>query len=189
MLDDARLVQRFQQSGDEASFRELVERHRGPVFRLVLSILGSGHQAAAEELTQDVLIKVYTRLGQFRGEAKFSSWLYRIAYNHAIDYRSRLRFKAERVGDESLTETVAEVEGSDPLSRIARSRTSNAIKRCLGELPDLYRAVLHQYYWLGMTVPEISTALAAPEGTIKSYLHRGRARLGKLLAKKGITDV
>ncbi len=82
-MDDALLVQAFRRTGDQIHFKALVDRHRGPVFRLVLSMLGTGHREAAEELTQDVFLKVYQRLGQFRGEAKFSTWLYRIAYNQA----------------------------------------------------------------------------------------------------------
>ena len=61
--------------------------------------------------------------------------------------------------------------------------------RCLVDLPHLHRSVLHLHYWMGMTVKEISHALATPEGTIKSYMHRGRARLGELLARKGVTHV
>ena len=188
-MDDALLVGAFQRSGDEAHFRELVERHRGPVFRLVLSILGAGHRGAAEELTQDVFVKVYRKLGQFRGDAKFSSWLYRIVYNEAIDHRRRLRFRSPHVGEETLRAMPSQGIDGDPHSSAARSRTSKAIKECLADLPDLYRSVLHSFYWLGMTVPEISDVLSAPEGTIKSYLHRGRARLGKLLSEKGITNV
>lgn len=189
MLDDAQLVEAFQRSGDESAFRQLVDRHRAPVFRLVLSILGTGHRGAAEELTQDVFVKVYAKLGQFRGEAKFSSWLYRIAYNVAVDYRSRLHFRTPRVGEEALMAVPSDSTQDDPHASASHTRTAKAVKQCLAELPDLYRSVLHSFYWLGMTVPEISDTLSTPEGTIKSYLHRGRARLGKLLAEKGITDV
>ena len=77
----------------------------------------------------------------------------------------------------------------DPLAAAAKERTSSAVEECLAQLPDLYRSVLHQHYWLGMTVSEISAVLAAPEGTIKSYMHRARARLHKLLAEKGISHV
>jgi RNA polymerase sigma-70 factor (ECF subfamily) len=189
MVDDAQLVETFQRSGDETAFRQLVERHRGPVFRLVLSILGPGYQGTAEELTQDVFVKVYAKLEQFRGEAKFSSWLYRIAYNIALDHRSGLRFRTPHVGEEALMAVPSESIQDDPHAGALRRRTSKAVKQCLAELPDLYRSVLHSFYWLGMTVPEISSTLSTPEGTIKSYLYRGRTRLAKLLAERGITNV
>ena len=110
-MDDALLVREFQRTGDQAHFQALVERHRGPVFRLVLSILGAGRRGAAEELTQDVFVKVYCKLDQFRGEAKFKSWLYRIAYNQAVDHRSRARFRMPHYSEEVLEMTPA--EGSD----------------------------------------------------------------------------
>lgn len=188
-MDDAHLVEAFQRSGDETHFRELVERHRAPVFRLVLSILGAGRCGAAEELTQDVFVRVYRRLGQFRGDAKFSSWLYRIAYNEAIDHRNRLRFKTPHFGEDVLETQSSTKAEDDPFGSTSQALMSSALEECMAQLPDLYRSVLHQYYWMGMTVPEISEALSAPKGTVKSYLFRARAKLHKLLAKKGISDV
>lgn len=187
-MDDALLVQAFQRTGDDAHFRTLVERHRGPVFRLVLSLVGPGHRGAAEELTQDVFLKVYRKLGQFRGDAKFSTWLYRIAYNHAARYRSRTWFRTPHYGAEVLEMTQSNRPQDDPFGMTADGRTASVIKDCLAELPHLYRSVLHLHYWMGMTVSEISATLSAPEGTVKSYLHRARARLHALLAKKGISD-
>ena len=188
-MDDALRVQAFQRTGDEVHFKALVERHRGMVFRLILSILGTGHHGAAEELTQDVFVSVYRKLDQFRGEAKFSSWLYRIAYNHAIDYRNHARFRARHYGEEVLEMTPTTRPGDDPFIRVAAERTASTVKDCLDELPHLYRSVLHLHYWMGMTVREISETSAAPEGTVKSYLHRARAKLNTQLANKGISDV
>ncbi len=188
-MNDALLVQAFQRSGDEAHFRALVERHRGAVFRLILSILGVGHHGAAEELTQDVFLKVYRTLGQFRGEARFSTWLYRIAYNQALNHRSRARFRAPHDGEEVLVTTPSDRPQDDPFSAAAEGRTASVVKECLAQLPDLYRSVLHLHYWMGMSVPEISETLAAPEGTVKSYMHRARSKLHKLIARRGISHV
>lgn len=188
-MDDALLVREFQRTGDQAHFKALVERHRERVFRLVLSILGAGHQGAAEELTQDVFVKVYRKLGQFRGEAKFGSWLHRIAYNQAVDYRSRLRFKATHYGEEVLEMTPSDKPHDDPFTTVARGHTAATVRECLAQLPHLYRSVLNLHYWMGMTVAEISRYLPAPEGTVKSYMHRARAKLHKLLAERGISHV
>lgn len=186
-MDDAALVEEFQRSGDEASFAALVERHREPVFRLIVSILGAGRHGAAEELTQEVFVKVYRRLGQFRGEARFGSWLYRIAYNQAVDHRSRLRFRLPHLGEEVLEMTPTDAPRDDPFTSASARQSAAAVKECLDRLPDLYRSVLHQHYWLGMTVAEIAELLSAPQGTVKSYLYRARARLHRLLAEKGIS--
>ncbi len=188
-MDDAQLARELQRSGDPAHFEQLVERHRGAVFRLILSILGSGREGAAEELTQDVFVKVYRRIGQFRGEAKFSSWLYRIAYNQAVSYRSRARFRLPHYGEEVLAMTPSERPQDDPHQRATRAEIASAVKDCLDQLPHLYRSVLNLYYWMGMTVPEIGQTISAPDGTVKSYLYRGRARLQKLLDEKGIHHV
>ena len=188
-MDDALLVQEFQRSGDQAHFKALVERHRGPVFRLVLSILGAGHAGAAEELTQDVFLKVYKKLGQFRGDSKFSTWLYRIAYNQAVDYRSRVRFRTPHYGEEVLEMTPTDKPQDNPFTSASDERQASVVMDCLAQLPHLYRSVLHLHYWMGMTVPEISAKIAAPEGTVKSYMHRARAKLHKLLATKGISHV
>ena len=188
-MDDALLVQAFQRTGDESHFRVLVDRHRRPVFRLVLSILGVGHREAAEELTQDVFLKVYQKLGQFRGDAKFSTWLYRIAYNQAVDYCARSRFKARHYGEEVLYIMPTNRPQDDPFATVSEGRTASVVKECLARLPHLYRSVLHQHYWMGMTVHEISETLSAPEGTVKSYMHRARTKLHKLLAEKGVSDV
>ena len=187
-MDDAELVRRVQRSGDEAAFRTLVERHRGAVYRQVLSILGPGRQGAAEELAQEVFVKAHRALGRFRGEAKFSSWLYRIAYNRAVDHRSRLRFRTPHVGEEAL-ERRASGQGDNPLASAMRAADASVLRDCIAELPDLYRAALHLHYWMGLTVPEIGAQLEAPEGTVKSYLHRARAKLHKLLAERGVHDV
>ena len=188
-MDDVPLVQAFQRTGDEAHFKALVDRHRSSVFRLVLSLLGVGHRAAAEELTQDVFLKVYQKLDQFRGEAKFSTWLYRIAYNQAVDYRARARFRARHYGEEVLETMPSNRPQDDPVATMSEGRTASVVKECLARLPDLYRSVLHQHYWMGMTVREISETLSAPEGTVKSYMHRARGRLHKLLAEKGVSNV
>lgn len=188
-MDDARLVRDFQRTADPASFTELVERHRGPVFRLVLSILGPGRVGEAEELTQDIFVKVHRKLPEFRGDAKFSSWLYRIAYNQALDHRSTLRFKARHVPEEMLEMTPTRDRSADPLGSTLSEELRETVEACLAELPDLYRSILRLHYWMGMTVAEISETLSTPTGSIKSYMHRARAKLAAMLEKRGVSDV
>ena len=188
-MDDADLVREFQRTADQTHFNALVERHRGQVFRLVLSILGPGRQGEAEELAQDVFVKVYQRLGQFRGEAKFSSWLFRIAYRVALDHRSRLSFKATYQSEEVLQMTPSESREANPFQLTVDAAQKSAIRTAMARLPDLYRSVLHLHYWMGMTVPEVGKTLSVPEGTVKSYLHRARAKLHEMLRKQGVTDV
>lgn len=188
-MDDAVLVQEYQRTADPVHFSTLVERHRGSVFRLILSILGPGHEGEAEELAQDVFVKVYQRLDQFRGEAKFQSWLFRIAYNAALDHRSRLSFRATRQSEEVLVMTPSESRESNPLQVTVDADQKSAIHQAISRLPALYRSVLHLHYWMGMTVPEVSQTLSVPEGTVKSYMYRARAKLHEILRQQGVTHV
>ena len=188
-MDDDSLVREFQSTADPAHFNALVERHQGPVFRLVLSVLGPGRAGEAEELTQDVFVKVYQRLGQFRGEAQFRTWLYRIAYNAALDHRSRLSFKATHQSEEVLTMTPSQSRESNPFQLTVDAAQRSAIRQAMDRLPALYRSALHLHYWMGMTVAEVGEALEVPEGTVKSYLYRARAKLHTMLSKQGVTDV
>jgi RNA polymerase sigma-70 factor (ECF subfamily) len=188
-MDDAVLVREFQRTHDQTHFNALVERHRGPVFRLVLSILGPGREGEAEELAQDVFVKVYKKLDGFRGEAKFSSWLFRIAYNAALDHRARLSFRATHQSQEVLEMTPSESREANPFQIAVDESHKSAIKVAMAKLPDLYRSVLHLHYWMGMTVGEVSETLAIPDGTVKSYMHRARRKLHEMLSKQGVTDV
>ncbi len=188
-MEDLALVQEYQRTADPRHFDALVERHRGSVFRLILSILGPGREGEAEELAQDVFVKVYQRLGQFRGEAAFGSWLFRIAYNTALDHRSRLSFKATHQSEEVLAMTPSESREANPFQSTVDAAHRSAVQTAMQSLPPLYRSALRLYYWMGMTVPEVGETLEVPEGTVKSYLHRARARLHKLLSQQGVTDV
>ena len=188
-MDDAVLVQEFQRTADPTHFDALVERHRGSVFRLILSILGPGRAGEAEELAQDVFIKVYRKLDGFRGDAQFKSWLFRIAYNTALDHRSRLSFKATHQSEEVLEMTPSESRESNPFQITVDASQRSAIRSAMALLPPLYRSVLHLHYWMGMTVPEVSDTLSVPEGTVKSYMYRARAKLHDILGKQGVTHV
>ena len=91
---DHSLVVRARDAGDEEAFAELVRRYRQPAFRLVASILGQGFEAEAEEVTQEVFVRVHRALASFRGDAKFGSWLYRIAFNQALNLKARVRYRS-----------------------------------------------------------------------------------------------
>ena len=188
-MDDTVLVREFQRTHDQTHFNALVERHRGSVFRLILSILGPGREGEAEELAQDVFVKVYQKLDGFRGQAKFSSWLFRIAYNTALDRRSLLSFKATHQSEEVLAMTPTDKPEADPYQVAVSSRSKAALRSSMADLPDLYRSVLHLHYWMGMTVAEVGEALSIPDGTVKSYLHRARGKLAALLHNRGVNDV
>lgn len=179
-MDDEQLVAAYLEEREPALFRELVERHQAPVFRLVSSILGPFTDLGAEDVTQEVFLRVHERLGQFRGSAKFATWLHRIAWNEAIDFRATGRFRMPHVDLDVL-------DAADPAaeSRIDERQRRERIAAAMESLPDLYRSVLYLYYWQESSVEEISELIGAPKGTVRSYLHRGRERVARMLEKGG----
>jgi RNA polymerase sigma factor (sigma-70 family) len=104
---DERLVARFCQSAEDGAFGQLVARHRDAVFRIALSVMGPGYAGEAEEIAQEVFLRVHASRRQFRGNAKFGSWLYRIAFNQALNVKARMRYKSRHVSYETLTERPA----------------------------------------------------------------------------------
>jgi len=180
---DEWLVERCRQAIDETAFAELVRRWRGPVFRLAVSILGQEFVPEAEDVAQDVMIRMHRALGSFRGEAKFGSWIYRIAFNHALNIKARVRYRAPHVSDESLA-TLPSADHS-PEDQLHDDRHKRAVQECISELPEVYQSALRLHYWLGASMSDIAAMLDAPENTVKSYLHRARQLLHAMLAERG----
>ena len=178
---DREIVARFVERRDPDAFRRIVEEYQERVFRLVCSILGPWSDLDAEEVTQDVFLRVYRKAGQFRGESEFGSWLYRVAYSTALNHRQSSRIRLPHESDEGLA---AEAVGPNPYEETLRATTKRRVAIALESLPDLYRTVLFLYYWQDFAVGEIAEAIGAPEGTVKSYLSRARERLRKSLIKK-----
>jgi len=180
--DDETLIARIRETGSEAHFRLLIQRHQRPVFELVASVLGPVHEQHADEVAQDVFVTVYRRLDSFRGDARFSTWLYRVAYNSALEW---LRRAARRSVEVSWDETFAGPSAEPgPQRNAASEQTARALQSAIDRLPDLYRTLIHLHYWRGLTVSEMAHTLSASPGTVKSYLHRARNQLQALLGER-----
>jgi RNA polymerase sigma factor (sigma-70 family) len=184
-MNDEDLVARYLAQRDPADFQEVVERNAANVLRLVSSVLGPFRDTDAEETVQEIFIRVHERLSQFRGEAQFRTWLYRLAYRVAINHARGARFRMPHQGLEVLRSIVA--PGDDPQLRALATERAEVVARCLDTLPDLYRTVIHLFYWQDASVAEIAEYLGAPANTVKSYLARARERLRRALDEKGIT--
>ena len=160
-----------------------MRRYREPVFRLAVSILGQEFAPEAEDVAQDVMLRVHHALGSFRGESAFGSWVYRIAFNQALNVKARARYRAPHVSDQALAATPSQDRG--PHDQLQDERRKQAVLACVGELPEVYQSALRLHYWLGASVSEIAVLLDAPENTVKSYLHRARRLLHAQLAERG----
>jgi RNA polymerase sigma-70 factor, ECF subfamily len=163
--------------GDEAAtqqaydFELIVEEYQQRAFRLVCAILGPGRaDYEADDVLQDVFLKVYENLSQFRGESALGTWIYSVARNKALDRRRLARNRWEHV---EMTPERASAE-SDVQRQL---EMAEAIER----LPETYRTILHLYYWQQASLAEISEVTGIKEGTIKSYLARARQNLEAIL--------
>lgn len=174
---DAALV-KSSQIGDPDAFGALVERHQDTVYRLALRMLGNPHDAA--DVVQESFIKAWRALPSFRGSAKFSTWLYRIAVRVATD---RLRSsKPELLSDMAPADGIGP---NEPAEAVLRSESKDELERALALLPAQYRVVLTLFYGEQCSHEEISSVLGIPVGTIKTHLHRARTRLKAAFDKLG----
>ncbi len=163
---------RAARSGDPRAFRRLVDRYRGPVVELCARIVRSREEG--EEAAQDAFVRAWRALPEFRGDSKFSTWLFRIATRRALDAataRKRRRDREDATEPAVLDATPGgEADGLDePLRR--------RLWRILGELEPLPRAAVTLFYLGGRSVAEVGEILDLPEGTVKTHLHRARAAL------------
>jgi RNA polymerase sigma-70 factor (ECF subfamily) len=183
---DSQLVARAQ-GGNQDAFAELVRRHSDHVFRLALSILGQGFAAEAEDVAQEVFLKVHHALSSFRGEAGFGSWVYRITFNQTVNLKARARFQRPHVDDTVLSHAESREPGPD--SRLETAQRDQSLSECIQTLPEVYQSALRLYYWMEASVAEVAALLDVPENTAKSYLHRARQLLDGMLKEKGYSYV
>jgi RNA polymerase sigma-70 factor, ECF subfamily len=176
--EDALLVQQFLVTGSVDDFETLVRRHQHNVFKIAVAVLGRGSESRAEDVTQDVMLQVYRKLRTFESRSRFATWLYRIAYNRALDELRSNRARPEtELHDQPAT---AMREASGDLLRDA------ALADCISRLPDAHRTAVHLHYWLGHSSMEIADLLGVQSGTVKVWLFRARHVLAQCLARKGV---
>jgi RNA polymerase sigma-70 factor (ECF subfamily) len=174
---DDRLVDRCA-SGDILAFRELYDRWKSPLYTLAYRF--HGNREDAEDSLQDAFVRMYRGIRNFRREAKFETWMYRIVMNTCISARRPLR-SGERGVD--FRDEAKHPVGDTPASDIA---LQEILEREIAMLPELQRAVFLLYAAENMTHPEIAEVLRIGVGTSKSYYHRARTALQQRLARRGI---
>lgn len=182
MDSDSQLVDRVQ-SGDQQAFAELVRRHSPAVFRLAVSILGREFIPEAEDVAQEVFLKVHRAIADFRGEAEFSSWIYRITFNQALNVKARVRFRSPHVEEAVLYRAIDPEPG--PERQAETAKRDAVLAECIRTLPEVYQSALRLFYWLGAGIAEMAELLGVPENTAKSYLHRARQLLNAMMKQRG----
>ncbi len=183
---DRELLSRLQ-SGDEAALGELADAYSAKIYQLAFRYLRN--KKDAEEVTQDVLYKVYRKVGAFRGDAALSSWIYRITFNTAMSRVRTAGFQRTRAEE---SQTV--VDGDDSTRRepadwsdladeqVFRAQMRKRVLAAIMALPEIYRAPVVLRDLQGMSTEEASAVLHVKDQTLKSRLHRGRLILRRELA-------
>ena len=175
MSSDELLVERAR-AGDLGSFEELVDRYRDLIVRVAARIVGPSD---AEDVTQDVFLRAFHRLGQFRGQAPFRSWLLRIAQNSALNALQQKRSKEQSADDAGGFEL--EDPGRRPAEELEVSERRERLSRKLLEVQPTHRAVLVLRDLEGLSYQEIAEITEAPVGSVKGRLFRARRELIDIL--------
>lgn len=177
--DDSDLIRGYLEDSDEECFGALVVRYRDRVLRLAASILGPGAGMEAEDVTQEVFVQVHRKLGTFRSESSFSTWLYRIAQRRALELRRRARYRHPHTHDGVLA-GIATGAGDGLRDAVVRQQQL-ALYAAVEALREPLRSTIYLHYWLGESIESIAQLKGSRPGTIKAQLHRGRKRLGAFL--------
>jgi len=172
------------QDGDEAAFRELIRRYQRPIFSIIYRMVGD--RELAEDLAQETFIKVLNAIDSYRPEHKFSSWIFKIANNAAIDHLRRRELEtlsldgapdaitAERQGATALQ---VRDRAESPLDEMEARELGSQIERAIARLRPEYRSCIMLRHVEGRAYEEIAEILGLPLGTVKTYIHRARAEL------------
>lgn len=166
--------------GDREAFGELVEQYRDNVYRLAYRMCGNAYDA--DEAAQEAFVAAWRALPNFRGDAKFSTWLYRLTTNAAIDVMRREK-RHQTVGDGEMMELADDADS--PQETVERTEQQEAVQKALATLSEEYREVLLLRYMEELDYAEIAEVLQLPSGTVKSRINRAKAALKTALLKSG----
>ncbi len=178
-LIDGRVIEACQQ-GDCDAFQLLFETYKDKVFSLAVYTVG-GDRAVADDVTQQIFLKLFTAIRQFRGDSEFTTWLYRLVVNACIDERRRRK----RWLPWGETETVAMKnpgEKKPQEKQVARLEVAEAVQSAIAELKPKFRLPILLKYIEGLSYEEIANVMNCSKGTVASRLNRGHSQLAKRLS-------
>jgi RNA polymerase sigma-70 factor, ECF subfamily len=170
-LDERELIERCR-SGDDDAFAELVDRYKKLVYALVSRMVPDRSQA--DDLAQEVFVKVHRGLPYFRGDARLSTWIYRIVSNVCLQSRA--------AGARVPAAVAAVVERGAPDAAFATLELRDRLERAMAQLPEHYRLLIAAHYLQGVQYEALAEALDIPIGTVKTHLHRAKRRMRELMS-------
>ncbi|MDR2470249.1 MAG: sigma-70 family RNA polymerase sigma factor [Tannerella sp.] len=169
------------QAGEEQYFTPLLKRYSRQVFSLIVKM--TENREDAEELTQDVFLKVYRSLDSFHGNSSFSTWLYRIAYNTAISALRRQKHERLSIEEGLADDSLAEEDAMDTLEQTSREEQMERLEQALEQLPPDERALILLFYRQEKRVDEIAIITGLTVSNVKTKLHRIRKKMLALMLK------
>jgi RNA polymerase sigma-70 factor (ECF subfamily) len=176
-------------AGHEAAYRELIRRYERPIFSLLYRMVRD--RELAEDLAQETFIKALNAIESYRPEFKFSSWIFKIANNSAIDHLRRRELDTLSLEGSPHAETPEAIEATalqigdrqeSPLDEVAARELGGQIEAAIAQLRPEYRSCILLRHVEGRAYEEIAQMLNLPLGTVKTYIHRARNELRQLLS-------
>lgn len=166
------------QQGDRDAFKCLFEAYKDKVFSIAVYSTG-GDRALAEDVTQQIFLKLFTAIRQFRGDSEFTTWLYRLVVNACLDERR----KSRRLIPFETTAAMEEPAEKKPQERqYARFEIAEAVRLAISELKPAFRLPILLKYVEGLSYEEIAEVMNCSKGTVASRLNRGHSQLAKRLS-------
>ena len=175
------------QSGDVAAFEALIEAYEQKVFHIAYRMAGNPDDAA--DMAQEILLKIFRNVGKFKGESKFSTWVYRVATNTCLDELKKAKRKAAYSLDEEFETEEGQlgVEVADtaptPEQRVEGQEIRDAITEAISRLSEEHRQIIILRDINGLTYEEVADILDCSLGTVKSRISRAREQLRKILSQ------
>jgi len=176
-LIDGRVIEACQQ-GDRAAFQLLFETYKDKVFSIAVYSSG-GDRAVADDVTQQIFLKLFTAIRQFRGESEFTTWLYRLVVNACLDEKRRRR-RLLPFGETVAMRNPSEKKPQE--KQYARLEVAAAVREAIGELKPKFRLPILLKYIEGLSYEEIASVMGCSKGTVASRLNRGHSQLAKRLS-------
>jgi len=173
-MEENQLIQQIVE-GNTHAFRFLVKKYERLVFHIAAQLIV--HQADVEDVCQEVFVKVYKNLPNFRRESKLSTWIGTIAYRESIDFLRKQGMVREGLNNLKADADVQKEDANHPEKIQTKAERKALVKKLIDDLPPIYRTVLMLYHIEELNYKEIEEITRLPEGTLKSYLHRARQLL------------
>jgi RNA polymerase sigma-70 factor (ECF subfamily) len=177
---DAELIERCLRK-DNAAWEMVIVRFRRRVFHIAYKFTGKHDQA--EDLTQEIFLKVFKSLDKFKRDADFGTWLSSVARNYCIDHYRASKREKEVLVEDALAYDLAPASYGNPYRTLEDQDRRSLMRRGLDQLPDKLREAVILRDLQGLTYQEMANRLSLPEGTVKSRINRGREELARLLLR------